>query len=207
MTQDETLKTRKRYDRFSRFYDILESFIEGKMFRRLRKETISDLKGNILEIGVGTGKNLQYYPKSVRLTAIDLSQGMLKKAKQKAGKLGSNIRLMQMDAENLRFKDKSFDYIVATFVLCSIPNPIKALKEMKRVTKKDGQMIFIDHVLSKNKLIASWQHIHNPITRRIFGFNVNRDTRSNIQKAGLKIIQDEKLALFDIFRRFHVKIP
>jgi len=73
---------------------------------------------------------------------------------------------------------------------------------MKRVLKKDGQIIFIEHVLSGNRFIALLEHIYNPLTRTLFGFNVNRDTKSNIEKARLKINKDEKLAFHDVFRKF-----
>ena len=127
---------------------------------------------------------------------------MMEKAQIKARDLDINITFHNMDAQNLNFKDNSFDVVIDTFVLCSVPDPVKALKEMKRVLKKDGKIIIIEHILSKHKIIALWQHLHNPITKRLLGFNVNRDTKANIEKAGLKIINDEKLALFDIFRKF-----
>jgi len=141
----------------------------------------------------------------VKLTAIDLSPKMLVKAKKKYHKKSLKVKFYCMDAENLIFKDRSFDYIVTAFVLCSIPDPIKALKEMKRVLKKNVKIISIEYVLSKNKLISLWQHIHNPFTKSIFGFNVNRVTESNIRNAGLLIERDTNLPLFDVFRKFVVR--
>ena len=108
---------------------------------------------------------------------------------------------MEMDAQNLKFKDNSFDYIICTFVLCSVPDPVKTLKEMKRVVKPNGKILMIEHMLSKNKLIAFYEHIHNPITRFLFGFNVNRKTDENVEKAGLKIRKMQNMALFDVFRK------
>ena len=116
-----------------------------------------------------------------------------------------NIRLMEMDAQNLKFKDNSFDYIICTFVLCSVPDPVKTLKEMKRVVKPNGKILMIEHMLSKNKLIAFYEHIHNPITRFLFGFNVNRKTDENVEKAGLKIRKMQNMALFDVFRKIEAE--
>ena len=207
MTGDETTKTRKKYDRYSYFYDFFESFGEVMVFKRWRKDLLSKLEGKILEVGVGTGKNLPFYNQNAKVTAIELSPKMLKKAIDKAKKLKRDYRLFNMDAQDMSFPDESFDYIVSTFVLCSVPDPIKTLREMKRLLKKDGKIMMLEHFLSKNKVIALWQHLHNPITRGIFGFNVNRNTPQNIENVGLKIVHDEYLALKDIFRKIICKRP
>jgi len=89
--------------------------------------------------------------------------------------------------------------------LCSVPDPVKALKEMKRVCKKNGKIIMIEHMLSKHKLIAFFEHLHNPITRFLFGFNVNRKTDENVKKAGLKIKKIQNMAFFDVFRKIEAK--
>ena len=198
----ETIKIQKRYNRYARFYDISEFLVEIRLFHRLRRETLGNIEGKILEIGVGTGKNLSYYNSNVEITAIDFSQKMLEKAKERAKNLDINAKFYLMDAQSLKFKDNSFDYVIGTFVLCSIPDPVKAASEMKRVVKKNGKIILVEHVLSKYWPIALWENIHNPVTKRLFGFNVNRDTKQNIIKSGLHVNKDERLAFFDVFRRF-----
>jgi|SRR3989344_353170 len=197
-----TEKTMGKYNRFSYIYDLFESPMENSVFKKWRADLINPLRGNILEVGVGTGKNLSYYNKEAKITGIDLSPGMLSKAKERLKLLRRrNISLIEMDAQNLKFKDNSFDYIICTFVLCSVPDPVKTLKEMKRVVKPNGKILMIEHMLSKNKLIAFYEHIHNPITRFLFGFNVNRKTDENVEKAGLKIRKMQNMALFDVFRK------
>ncbi len=201
-----TKQVRKKYDRYSRFYDRIEYPVEKRLFSGWRQELFSGLKGDVLEVGVGTGNNIPFYPENASITAIDISSGMLSKAKIKARKYGKDPLLIQMDAQNMRrFSDNSFDYVVCTFVLCSIPDPVKALKEIRRVLKTRGTFIAIEHVLSEKKIIALLQNLHNPLTRYLFGFNVNRNTRGNILKAGFNILSDEKLYLFDIFRKFTCK--
>lgn len=204
--KDGTDKVRRRYDRVSRFYDISESIIERTLFSKWRKKVLSNLEGKVLEVGVGTGKNLKYYPRDVELTGIDISPKMMAKAKKKKQKLKIEADLRLMDAQAMEFDDGSFDYVVVTFVLCSVPDPQKALQEIRRVLKRDGKLIALEHVLSRNPFIALWENIHNPITRGLFGVNVNRDTKSNIETSGFKVLTDDELAVGDVFRFFQCKI-
>ncbi|MFQ6089774.1 MAG: class I SAM-dependent methyltransferase [Candidatus Methanofastidiosia archaeon] len=194
----ETEKIKKRYNRFSRFYDEFEVLMEFFAFKKWRKNLLENLEGRILEIGVGTGKNLEYYPKNLKVYAIDFSEKMLKKANKKALQ---NTDLILMDAQKLGFKDRAFDYIVLTFVLCFVANPNLALEEMGRVLKRGGKILMLEHVKSKNKIISFFEEIINPITLFLFGFNVNRDTISNIRKSGFKILEEKNLALHDVFKR------
>lgn len=198
--KNKTEITKKKYDRCSILYNVLEYPLEKLFFSKWRKEMLSPLKGKILEMGIGTGKNIQYYSKNAKVTGIDISPGMLNKAVEESNRLKRNYPLLLMDAQNLRFKENTFDYVTCTFVLCSVPNPVKTLKEIKRVCKPNGRILMIEHILSKNKFIAFLQHLHNPITKFFFGFNVNRDTIFNIKRAGLQIVAEENLASNDIFK-------
>ena len=196
-------KTIKKYNRIARFYDLMSKGSEKRWFSKWKKEFFSPLKGNILEIGIGTGKSIEYYNKEAKVVGIDLSEKMLEKAKEKLSKSDVEyIVLKQGDVENLEFKDNTFDYVVTSCVFCSVPNPIKGLKEIKRVLKPTGKLIMLEHVLSKNKIIALIENISNPITKFIIGVNINRDTKQNIINAGMDIIEDKNLALFDVFRLF-----
>lgn len=205
MINKESKIIAKKYDRWSRFYDYLESFFE-KRISILNSDFLYKLEGKILEVGVGTGKNLKYYNKNADVTAIDISENMLSKALDKSKKLDNKkIKLLLMDVMDLELEDNKFDYIITTFVFCSVPNPIKGLKEMKRVLKDNGKIIMVEHVLSKNPFLALFEHLHNPITKYFFGFNINRDTKKNILDAGLIIEKDDRLAIYDIIRKFTCK--
>ncbi len=198
----QTNKVKRKYDRFSKFYNLFEKPMEIGVLNKLRKELIQDLKGNILEVGVGTGKNLKYYNSKAKVTGIDISPGMLGKAYLELNKLGNkNIELKEMDAQNMEFKDNKFDYVLCTFVLCSVPNPIKVLEEMKRVVKPSGKVLMIEHMLSEHLLLAIFEHIHNPLTKFLLGVNIDRKTIENIKKSGLKISREDNLMLFDVFKR------
>lgn len=205
MLDKQTLRVQRKYDKFSKFYDWLEKGIERSKFGKWRKDLLGNLKGRILEVGVGTGKNLEYYGKGVRVVGIDLSFGMLERARESLRRLkNKNIKLKQMDAQKLDFEDSSFDYVVCTLVLCSVPEPVLVLKEMKRVVKKNGKILLIEHMLSDNKVSAFFEHLGSPVFRFLIGCNLNRDTKENILNAGLKIVEEENLAYGDVFRKFEV---
>jgi demethylmenaquinone methyltransferase/2-methoxy-6-polyprenyl-1,4-benzoquinol methylase len=201
----QTAQVKNRYKKIARYYDKAEFLVENMYFKKIRKETLSKLQGDILEIGIGTGKNIPYYNRQVKLTGIDISPEMLKKAKQKFRNKALIKNLTLMDAQDLDFADNSFDYVAGTFIFCSIPDPVKALREARRVAKPEAQLIFAEHVLSKYQLIAFLENLLNPLVSSKFGFNINRDTRRNIQKAGLKLVKDERLGMLDVFRRFTCK--
>lgn len=182
----------RRYDRIAWLYDLMEKPVERMFFSGLRKELLSSLQGKVLEVGVGTGKNLPYYPEGVELTAIDISSKMLARARKRAERLGKKVDLRRMDAENLDFPDDYFDYAVATFVFCSVPDPVKGLTELRRVIKDDGLVLLIEHVRSENRFLGKIMDWLNPLVRALMGPNINRRTVENVKKAGLKVISVER---------------
>lgn len=181
---NNTEKIRKRYDRASKFYDIFEQPMEMMSLKKWRSEVVKDLKGKVLEVGVGTGKNIPYYPDNIEATAIDFSEKMLEKAREKAERFNKNINLIHMDAQNMDFPDNTFDRVFTTCVFCSVPDPIKGLKEIRRVCKPDGKIIMIEHVRSEKKVLGLIMDILNPLTVNLYGANINRRTVENIEMAG-----------------------
>ena len=193
-----------KYDRISVIYDLMEAPVELFLFRKWRRAVLSDLHGSVLEVGTGTGKNLEYYPKDCKVTAIDISPKMLEHAKKRMAGM-DNISLQVMDAELLAFADNSFDYVITTFVLCSIPNPVAALREMRRVCKPDGLVINLEHMRSSNRMLTFLENVLNPISVFFMGVNLNRKTVENIKKAGLSVVEEKHLALRDVFRLIRSK--
>ncbi len=179
----ETELTRKRYNRTSRFYDMMDRMIKPD----LRTKVIRQATGKVLEIGVGTGNNLAFYPPGCEVTAIDLSPGMLEKAKGKVRDVKIPVKLIEMDAQNLQFPDNTFDTVVATCVFCSIPDPIKGLKEIKRVCKRRGKVILLEHVRSDNPILGKIMDTLDPLIVRMIGPHINRRTVENVSSAGLNI--------------------
>lgn len=186
-----TAVTQARYDRIAPFYDVMETFMERSVVGQLRHELWSRISAtHILEVGVGTGKNIPYYPKNARVTAIDLSERMMDRARRKARVLGIDLDLCQMDVQELDFPNNSFDAAVATFVFCSVPLPIQGLRELGRVTKPDGDIWLLEHVrINQPPVIGRTMDLLNPFVVRMVGANINRQTVENVQLAGLQALE------------------
>ena len=192
---NNTEAARKRYNRIAPFYDFMEGLVERSRYSKWRELLWSKMEGNkILEVGVGTGKNFPYYPSNVEITAIDFSQKMLDRAAEKARRGGMKIVLQQMDVQSLGFEDNIFDTVVATFVFCSVPDPVKGLTEIKCVCKPGGKVLLLEHVLSANRILAFLMNLLNPVVVKTMGPNINRETVENVSAGGLMVEKVTNLA-------------
>src|SRR6056297_299267 len=137
-----------RYDYFSRFYDKILQKVEEATLKDLRKQFVPLIEGKTLDIAVGTGHNIQYYPHGSQVVLLDKSQKMLDIAKSKAENINNGLKLefQHAPAESLPFENNTFDTILSIDVFCSIKNPTKVLQELHRVLKQDGQAIFVEHM-------------------------------------------------------------
>jgi len=187
--------TRKRYNRIAFFYDLMDAPLEHLRFASWRPMIRDRIKGSkALEVGVGTGKNLDHYPDGIEITAVDLSPRMLKRAQKRARFHEFDVRLLEMDAQNLAFPDQCFDTVFATFVFCSVPDPVIGLRELRRVCKPGGRLVVLEHVRPANKLLGIFFDVLNPFVVRMMGANINRRTIDNIKMAGWQIQTEKKLS-------------
>ena len=187
--------TRRRYDRLASFYDLLELPLERVRFASWRAKLRDRIVGHrALEVGVGTGKNFPYYPRDVRISAVDLSPRMLEKAKKRASVLGLGVELQEMDVQRLAFPENVFDTVFATFVFCSVPDPVLGLRELRRVCKTDGRLLLIEHMRPGNPALGLFFDLINHMVVRMMGANINRRTIENIQRAGWRIQVEEHLS-------------
>jgi ubiquinone/menaquinone biosynthesis C-methylase UbiE len=189
-----TTRTQSRYNRIAPVYDLMEVVIERFAFRQWRERLWSQVDGNrVLEVGVGTGKNVPHYPKGVQIAAVDLSDKMLERARRRVQALDSEADLRLMDAQRLAFPDAAFDAAVATFVFCSVPDPVLGLRELGRVVRPGGQILLLEHVRVNKPVIGKLMDLLDPFVLRLMGPHIDRRTVENVKKAGLEIERVEEL--------------
>ena len=204
-----TAATRTRYQRLSAIYDLMEGMAEAR-YRPWREKLWALVEGpRVLEAGVGTGKNMPYWPKGMQtlapptragVTGIDLTPGMLEIAHRRAKQLGLTADLRLGDAQALDFPDATFDTAVATFVFCSVPDPMLGLRELGRVVRPGGQVLLLEHMRSANPILSALMDFVNPLVVRLMGANINRRTVENVKAAGLQIESVEDLGMGGIFK-------
>lgn len=190
-TMDEqTQVIRRRYNRTARFYDLMDKMIPNA----IRQQAIAKARGKVLEVGVGTGKNIPYYIEGCEVTGIDFSPGMLAEAKKRTKEAMVPVTLLEMDAQHMTFADNTFDTVLATCVFCSVPDPVKGLREVRRVCKPDGQIILLEHVRSDNPVLGWLMDVLNPVSLHIIGSNINRRTVDNVKAADINILNVNNLS-------------
>jgi phosphatidylethanolamine/phosphatidyl-N-methylethanolamine N-methyltransferase len=156
----------------------------------------------ILEIGAGTGLNFLYADAiNHNLTAIDISDGMLRRAGQKAAKAQFQIKLLQMDVQNLQFQNDIFDSVIGSFLFCSVPYPLVGLKEVKRVCKPMGKVVLLEHGLSENQVMAAFMNVADPIIAWVTGAeHINRKIEESVVQSGLRLEKVTKLDRTGVFK-------
>ena len=204
MRMDTNRKIKNRYNKIAKYFDSLERPMGTSGFAKWRKEIVPQATGKTLEVGVGTGKNIPFYPKNIDITAIDFSKKMLEEAKAKYQDSPLKINFLEMDVQNMDFENNTFDTVITSCVFCSVPDPVKDLKEIKRVLKPDGQLIMLEHVRSNGKVLGKLMDWFNFIPLNIMGANINRKTKQNLIKAGFNDVKVTELWK-DIVKYFYVK--
>jgi ubiquinone/menaquinone biosynthesis C-methylase UbiE len=179
----------RRYNRMARIYDLYDAPMEMMGTKKRRHRLLSKAEGSVIEAGIGTGRNLRYYPAGVEVTGVDVSSQMLGRAEGRTAAHPVNLELVEADVQHLPFDDDTFDTAVGTCVFCSVANPVRGLQELGRVVRPDGRILLLEHVRPNNKLLGRVADAVSILTRRIFGFRTNRRTGENVAAAGLEIIE------------------
>jgi len=201
-TQDSQMPVRftsreisDKYNQFARWYDWVESIPDILGVRTLRRQLLQAASGRVLEVAVGTGKNLRFYRRGCRMITMDVSRGMLIVAQRRARRLSMDVSFSLADAEAMPFSDKSFDTVVSSLSTCTFPNPIGALREMARVCKPAGRILLLEHGRSDREWLAGWQDRRADSFAKRLGCHWNREPLELAREAGLKIVDARRVFL------------
>jgi ubiquinone/menaquinone biosynthesis C-methylase UbiE len=172
---------------FAALYDRCFKAVEDAGLREMRRELLGRASGRTIDIGSGTGANLELYPAGVELTMAEPDEHMARQLQRKLADSGRDVEFVQAGAESLPFEDSSFDTAVFTLVLCTVPNPPAALAEVARILKPDGKMLFLEHVRAEDPGLARWQdRLEKPWRFVGDGCHCNRDTVAAIEASSLQ---------------------
>lgn len=175
------------YDNVAPRYDRAIGLVERLLFGDGRASVCAQAAGNVLEVAVGTGRNLPFYPPDVRLTGIDVSPAMLDIARERAAEVGVGVDLRLGDAQALDFRDASFDTVVITLGLCTIPNDARAFAEARRVLRSDGLLLLLEHVRSPARAVRLIQLALDPIAVRLLGDHLAREPLDKLAEHGFVV--------------------
>lgn len=184
---EDTSRVRNIYERFAPGYDRAMGFSEWLLFGDGRRWVCSRARGEVLEVAAGTGRNLPYYSGDVRLTGIELSPAMLEIAHRRAHEMGREADLRLGDAQALDFPDASFDTVIITLSLCTIPDDRGAVAEARRVLRPDGRLLLLEHVRSTNPVASLIQRALDPLTIRFQADHLLRDPVDYLETEGFEV--------------------
>ena len=183
----------RTYDRMAPVYDMLDGLYEWGWKRRLRAELFchAPAEGQLLDVGVGTGCNMPFYPSGAEVVGIDASRGMLEKARQRARSLGRRIELRAMNLLQLDYPDASFDTVVATFVLLCLPDELQlpALHELRRVMRPGGRILLLDYHRSTRRHVQFWTKAMSRWLQWAFAARFDPPTECYVTLAGLQVVR------------------
>ncbi|MCP2324321.1 ubiquinone/menaquinone biosynthesis C-methylase UbiE [Hamadaea flava] len=204
MDETPTARQKRVWDRSAPSYDRQIQLFERIWFTGAREWLGERASGRVLEVAIGTGRNLPHYRPGVTVTGIELSPEMLAYARRRAADLGMPADLREGDAEHLPFDDDSFDTVVCAFSLCTIPRPAAAVAEMRRVLRPGGDLLLVDHIGSTWPPIRAGQWLLERLTIRAAGEHFTRRQLPLVRQAGFDVVEAERLKAGSI-ERIHAR--
>ncbi|WP_324761102.1 class I SAM-dependent methyltransferase [Haloarcula sp. GH36] len=193
---------KESYAEFADGMDRLE-WLDRLIMGRYRRRRFGDVEGKVLDVACGTGTNFRYLPETVELVGVDISPEMLANAETQLGDLGRSATLREMDAQDLKFSDDSFDAVISALSTCTFPNPVAALHEMSRVCKPDGTIRLVEHGRSSVRPIARLQEWRADTHYAKSGCRWTQEPREIVNAAGLSV-EDASTAMFGMITTLEI---
>ena len=201
---------RSTYNRIAPFYDLLDLPFERGRYRVIRPQVFTTVTGaeRLLDCGVGTGRNISYYPRQAQVTGIDLCPEMLARARKRAEKLGRDVELIEADVLDMPFEDGSFCAATATFLFCVLPDEVQlaALREIARVVKPEGRIVLLEYIYSRKLWHRGLMKLWVPWIRFAYGAAFDRRTYEHVKNAGL-VVEDRRFVHADIIVQLTARVP
>lgn len=198
------MDVRERYDRSSRTYNLI-TFGEDLRQGDAKRQLYGCARGRTIFVAVGTGNDIKCFPPELDVVGLDISPRMLERARPHAERYQGRIELRLMDVQQLEYPDNSFDTALTACTFCSVPDPVRGLRELYRVLKPGGQLLMFEHVRSNVPMVGLMLDALTYISR-LMGPDLNRDTAANVRCAGFQI-QREQNVYFDIVRTIEAVKP
>lgn len=200
--------TLRKYQRIAPLYDLLDLPFERGRYSTLRPLLFRDMTGQLLDAGIGTGRNCAYYPPTATVSGIDLSPAMLERARERCPTLAAGGRLYQMDVTAMQFPAASFDAAVSSFLFCVLPDQqqVPALRELRRVVKPGGIIRLIEYVRPKGALRRAVTRLWQPWITWAYGASYDRHTEQHVPAAGLDLVES-RFVVDDLVKMLTLRVP
>ena len=200
--------TLNRYERIAPFYDLLDLPFEYGRYRAIRPLLFADLAGRLLDAGVGTGRNIPFYPDGAEVVGIDLSPSMLARAERRRAALGAHVALRLMDVRHMHFPDGFFDAAVATFLFCVLPaeEQVPALRSLGRVVTPGGTIRLLEYVRPRGAVRRALARLWEPWMAWAYGAGFDRRTEDHVAGAGLEMMAS-RFVVDDLIKLIEVRVP
>jgi ubiquinone/menaquinone biosynthesis C-methylase UbiE len=198
----------ERYQRIAPLYDLLDLPFERRRYRALRPLLFRGMEGRLLDAGIGTGRNCEFYPPASIVSGIDISPAMLARARERCPTLAAGGRLYQMDVTALDFPAGSFDAAVSSFLFCVLPEPLQApaLRELGRVVKPGGVIRLLEYVRPRGTLRRIVSYIWQPWIKWAYGASFDRHTERHVPAAGLELLES-RYVVEDLLKLLTIRVP
>jgi ubiquinone/menaquinone biosynthesis C-methylase UbiE len=197
--------TREKWDRAARSYDLMNGYGQELRWAPAKRRLFERMRGRIIFASIGTGQDIQFFPPQRDITAIDISAGMLERARPRAAEYDGHLELRQIDVHELDYPDGSFDQAFTACTFCSVPRPVEGLRMLRRVLKPGGELCMFEHTGSRYFPFNLMLNLMTTLSRK-FGPEMNRNTVANVTRAGFDVKAVEPVYL-DVVKMIRAVAP